>query len=110
MTRGLLLLLCLGALPSRAQADLPDAGLPDASVGGTGAERASEEQDTTSTGSTPCLTERDCDRGFQCLAGKCSYRVYREATFEGCDAVPGVWLLGVGLLLGRRYFLAKLTK
>lgn len=96
--------------PALGQADLPDAGLPDASVGGTGAERASEEEDATL--STPCLSDRDCDRGFSCTNTKCTYRRYRDATFDGCGAnsTNALWVLGAALLLRRRYFLLKLTK
>jgi len=97
-----LLLLCLIAFPALGQADLPDAGLPDAAVGGTGAERASEEEDATL--SDPCLSDKDCDRGFACVNSKCSYRRYREATFDGCGAetVGGLWVLGAALLFLRR--------
>jgi hypothetical protein len=104
--RGLALLVSLVA----AQVDLPDAGLPDASVGASGAERASEEQDTMSTASATCLSEADCDRGFACIAGKCSYRRYREATVEGCSSADGLWAVGVLLALRRRHFFAKFTK
>lgn len=108
VTRGLLLLLLLAG-PAWAQADLPDEGLPDASVGGTGAERSSEEEDSSLA--TPCLSERDCDRGLACRNGKCTWQRYRDATFEGCAATSGLWLLGAGLLLRRsRYFLLKFTK
>lgn len=111
MTRGLLLLLLM-ASPALAQADLPDAGLPDAAVGGTGAERASEEEEDET--SNPCLSDRDCDRGFACVADKCTYRRYREATFDGCGAqtATGLWLAGALLLLRRpaRYFFSKFTK
>lgn len=105
-----MLLVVLVAGPALAQADLPDAGLPDAAVGGTGAERASEEEEDAT--SNPCLSERDCDRGFACVNARCTWRRYREATSEGCGAMTttGVWLLGTLLLLGRRYFLAKFTK
>lgn len=107
--RRLALLLLLLSGSARAQADLPDAGLPDASVGGTGAERSSEEEDATL--STPCLSERDCDRGLTCTNGKCSWQRYRDATFEGCGATSGLGLLGAVLLLRRRgYFLLKFTK
>ena len=101
MTRWLLLLVLLAG-PALAQADLPDAGLPDAAVGGTGADRDSEEEDATI--SAPCLSERDCDRGFACNAGKCTWRRYREATFDGCgaQATTGLFLLGAVLLLLRR--------
>ncbi|MDP1830006.1 MAG: hypothetical protein Q8L48_42480 [Archangium sp.] len=110
MTRRLLVILLLAG-PVMAQADLPDAGLPDAAVGGTGAERDSEEEDATL--SSPCLSERDCDRGFACNAGKCTWRRYREATYEGCgaQATTGLFVLGAALLfVRRRYFLLKFTK
>ena len=112
MKHGLLLLL-LVAGTARAQADLPDAGLPDVVVGGTGAERASEEEDATL--STPCLSARDCDHGFACVNSKCTFQRYRDATFEGCGAevTGGLWLSGALLLLRRRqsaFFFVKLTK
>ena len=90
--------------------DLPDAGLPDAAVGGTGAERASqEEEDETSN---PCITDHDCDRGFACVNSKCTYRRYRDATLEGCGASvgTGLWAIGAVLLLRRVHFLSKRTK
>ena len=101
MKRGLLLLL-LVAGRARAQADLPDAGLPDVVVGGTGAERMSEEEDATL--STPCLSARDCDRGFACVHSKCTWQRYRDATFDGCgaEATSGLWLSGAVLLFRRR--------
>lgn len=108
----LVCLLLLVASPVLAQADLPDAGLPDASVGGTGAERASEEEEDAT--SNPCLSEKDCDRGFACVNNKCTWRRYREATFDGCGAqsVTGLSVFAALLLLRRRgpYFLAKFTK
>ena len=106
-----LLFLLLVAGPTWAQADLPDAGLPDAAVGGTGADRQTEEADSTIP--TPCLSARDCDRGFACTNGACTYRRYREATYDGCgaEAVTGLWISGALLLLTRRrYFLSNFTK
>lgn len=94
-----LTLLCLLSATAWAQADLPDAGLPDASVGGTGAERASEEEEDST--SNPCLSDRDCDRGLQCVNNKCTWRRYRDATFEGCDHT-GALVLGAALLLVTR--------
>lgn len=110
MTRWLFLLSLL-ALPVRAQADLPDAGLPDAAVGGTGAERASEEEEDSLT--NPCLSDRDCDQGFACVDRKCKWRRYRDATYEGCTAAPAGTLLVLGaalFALRRRHFLVKRTK
>ena len=106
-----LLLLSLFATAAWAQADLPDAGLPPAVVDEEGAQRASEESDTAPV---LCLTERDCDHGFACTNGQCTYRRYRDATFDGCGAetTSGLWVLGTVLLARRRrgYFLAKFTK
>ena len=81
--RGLLFLLLIVGTAAWAQADLPDAGLPPVAVDEEGAERASEEEDTAAV---TCLSARDCDRGFACTDGKCTYRRYRDATFEGCGA------------------------
>jgi hypothetical protein len=103
--RGFFALALWGTL-ALAQADLPDAGLPDASVGGTGAERASEEED--SQAQLSCLSDRDCDRGFQCVKSKCSHRRFRDATYEGCSATSSrtlVWMLAAVVMarkVGRR--------
>ena len=108
MLRPLLLLLCLAG-PAWAQADLPDAGLPDAALENSGAERASEEEDQGT--STPCLSDRDCDRGLQCVNATCRWQRYRDATFEGCSATGGAWLVGAAVLLaGRRHLRSKRTK
>ena len=91
-----------------------DAGLPAVVVGGSDAERASEEDEDGT--SNPCLSDRDCDRGFACVASRCTWRRYREATFEGCgaQATNGSWLLGAALLLRARrparHFLSNFTK
>lgn len=96
--RLLALLLCSLAGLAWGQVDLPDAGLPDASVGGTGAERSSEEEEDAT--SNPCLSDRDCDHGLQCKNSKCTWRPWRDATVEGCTAAPGtVLVLGVALFL-----------
>lgn len=109
MSRRLVLTVLLCAAGASAQADLPDAGLPDASVGGTGAERSSEEEDQGLA--TPCLSDRDCDRGLQCVHSTCRWQRYRDATFEGCSTTGGGSLLGATLLLAfRRHFLSKRTK
>jgi hypothetical protein len=108
--RGLLLFVLLAGA-AWAQADLPDAGLPDAAVGGTGADRQTEEADSTVP--TPCLSANDCDRGFACTNGTCTYQRYREATYDGCgaEAVGGLCVAGALLLLvRRRYFLSNFTK
>ena len=103
--------MLLIAAPALGQAELPDAGLPDASVGGSAPDQKTEEQDSTT--SDPCLTDHDCDRGFSCVNSRCTYRRYREATYDGCgaNAIDGLWVLGATLLfVRRRYFFAKLTK
>ena len=96
----------LAAPVAWAQADLPDAGLPDASIGEEGAERGSEEQDTSSNATTICLSSSDCDRGFQCIASHCVYRRFRDATEEGCVcSAPGAgwaWLAAAWWLRRRR--------
>lgn len=95
-----LLVFALLAAPAWADADLPDAGLPDASVGGTGAERASEEEEDATT--NPCLDDGDCDRGFQCLNAACTYRPYRDAEFSFCGTAPALPLLLLALAAFRR--------
>jgi hypothetical protein len=97
--RSLFLGFILSGSLALAQADLPDAGLPDAAVGETGAERSSEEEDANLQ--TPCLSSRDCDRGWACNAGKCTWQQYREAEFEGCGAAPGLIAVAALLMLAR---------
>jgi uncharacterized protein (TIGR03382 family) len=80
-------LLCLAGT-ARAQ-DLPDASLPDASVGAGGADHTSEENDPAGA----CLASSDCDRGFTCRSGRCVYSRIIDATFTGCEAA-GPGLLG----------------
>lgn len=100
MARWLLVFALLAAVPAWADADLPDAGLPDASVGGTGAERASEEEEDSTD--NPCLDDGDCDRGFQCLQARCTYRAYRDADFSFCGAAPSWPLILLALAALRR--------
>lgn len=88
-------------------AELPDAGLPDASVGEAGAERASEEQEQGAD--APCVSAADCDRGFACVEGRCTWQRARDATFLGCGS-GGLAAAAVGLLAVRRQRLANLTK
>jgi hypothetical protein len=94
--RSLFLGFILSGTLALAQADLPDAGLPDASVGGTGAERSSEEEDANLR--TPCLSSNQCDRGAACIDGVCKWQRYRDATYVGCGAAPGLVVLGAVLL------------
>jgi hypothetical protein len=49
----------------------------------------------------PCLFDKDCDRGFQCINSKCTYRRFRDATFTGCAEASNAVLL-VALALWRK--------
>lgn len=75
--------------------ELPDAALPDASVGMGGAEHGSEENDPNG----PCLDSRECERGFTCQSGRCTPTPIREAK---CGGVAVTSLLAVGVVLARR--------
>jgi len=77
--------------------DLPDASLPDASVGQGGADQSSEENDVGG----PCLSTADCEGRFVCQGGRC---VPSDVKKAGCGstAVTATLLAGVGLLLSRR--------
>ena len=79
--------------------ELPDAGLPDASVGSGGPDMNGEENDPS--GGT-CLDDSTCDRGFQCVERRC---VPRPVQNVGCSAAGLELLAGlslVGLLRRRR--------
>lgn len=74
-----------------------DASLPDASVGSGGADRDSPDEGD----GRPvvfCRLSRDCDRGFSCVDGKCTWAGYRDATSGGCSGAPGAVGLGLGAL------------
>lgn len=81
-----------------------DASIPDASVGGGGADRDSpDEGDGRPT--VFCKFNRDCDRGFNCVNGKCTWAGYRDATNGGCSGAPGalaLLLAAVALRVWRR--------
>jgi len=95
---GCLLLVWAGA--ALAQDDTPDAaGFPDHSVGQGGADQTSPE---TEDSTTTCTWDADCEHGFSCRNGKCSYNRVRDATFEGCSAAPGGLAAAAALLLRRR--------
>lgn len=87
--------LLLSAVSVAAQ-ELPDAGLPDASVGEGGAERGSEENDPTGMA---CLDAKACGGSFDCVNGRC---VPRAPVVVGCGAAPGLVVLGGVLTLLRR--------
>lgn len=100
-TRASLSLTAVAALllaaPTAFAQDLPDASLPDASVGQGGADRGSEENETGG----PCLDSRDCEGGFTCQAGRCVPGAVKTAGCGGTAAL-GVLATGVGLTLVRR--------
>lgn len=87
--------LLLAAFSVGAQ-ELPDSGLPDASVGEGGADRGSEENDPTGMA---CLDAKSCGGTFACVNGRC---VPRPPVVVGCGAAPaGLAVLGL-LAWGRR--------
>jgi hypothetical protein len=86
-------LLVAVATPAVGQ-ELPDAGLPDASVGMSGADRDTEEADPQGG---PCLGPNDCAQGLTCQAQRC---VPVKPVTVGCGSAPGgVLLLGLSALL-----------
>ena len=101
MRRCLVLAMALWGAAALGQ-DLPDASLPDASVGEGGADHTSEENDPGGA----CLSAADCERGFTCRGGSCVPGGIRDATF-GCGAAAGSGLVGsllvaAALARGRR--------
>lgn len=102
------LAVVLGAGLAFAQPkDTPDASeFPDASIAEGGADRVSQEsQDNANIAA--CTYDKDCERGTVCQAGKCVYRPFINATYEGCSVVDGAgvvvaaWALGAVLLRRR---------
>lgn len=77
--------------------DLPDASLPDASVGGGGADMTSEENDQ----GVPCLDSRDCEGRFTCDRGRCVPGSVKKVGCGGTAAL-GTLVLGAGLVVTRR--------
>ena len=77
--------------------DIPDSGLPDGGVVGSGgAEQASPENDPNATS---CLDAKACDMGFDCVNGRCVPRAVKNV---GCSAVPGALVLGALVVALRR--------
>lgn len=76
--------------------ELPDAGLPDASVGEGGADRDTEEADM---GGGPCLNANECTMAFACVNGRCVPAPVQDV---GCSAAPVSALLLAGLIFLRR--------
>lgn len=87
----------LWAAPVALAQDLPDASLPDASVGQGGADRDTEENEMGG----PCLDSRDCEGGFTCQDGRCVPGGVKKVGCGGAAAL-GVLTAGVGLTLVRR--------
>ena len=98
MLRRLALVFALLTTSVAAAQDLPDAGLPDGSVGQGGADRDSEESDM---GGGPCLTSNECTMGFACVDARC---VPSAVTDVGCSttALSAVAALGLLFLVRRR--------
>jgi hypothetical protein len=105
LTLGLLL-----PLAGRAQdAGLPDGGsvydLPDASVGGGGADRDNPEgEDSTGRPGGSCRSSGECAARFSCTQGQCRYTGIRQAERVGCLLGPEDTLavLGLGLVVAAR--------
>ena len=102
----LCLMLWLLPLASRAQ----DGGVldhvPDASVGGGGADRDNEETEGgVGQPGGVCLTGRDCAARFGCVEGRCRYVGVRQAERVGCLLGPEDTLavVGLGLVLVLRH-------
>ncbi len=94
----LCLMLWLLPLASRAE----DGGvldqIPDASVGGGGADRDNEENEGgVGQPGGVCLTGRDCAARFGCVEGRCRYVGVRQAERVGCLLGPEDTLAVVGL-------------
>jgi uncharacterized protein (TIGR03382 family) len=100
--RSLVLVPCLVVsflLAQPAWAQGWDASLPDASVDEGGDGRTSEESDTSSS---PCLADRDCDRGFKCRDRACVYQRFRDAEFTGCGTAGAAVVAPLAALAWRR--------
>lgn len=111
-SRFALALLLFLPLAVRAQdAGLADGGsvydLPDASVGGGGADRDNPEgDDTTGRPGGACRSGADCAARFSCSQGRCRYTGIRQAERVGCLLGPedtlAVVALGLVLVARRR--------
>ena len=93
--RSLLLLLCVVTAPALAQ-ELPDAGLPDASVGGGGTDMNQEENDGNDA---TCLSDANCDNGFACVSSRCQPRPVQNL---GCSVGGPMQLVALALVIARR--------
>ncbi|WP_257453465.1 MXAN_6627.5 family MYXO-CTERM protein [Archangium lipolyticum] len=105
-----LTLTLLLPLAGRAQdAGTPDAGsvfdVPDASVGGGGADRDNPEaDDSTGRPGGACRSSADCASRFSCAQGQCRYTGIRQAERVGCLLGPedSLAVAGLGLLVAVR--------
>ncbi|MDX2014354.1 MAG: hypothetical protein SFW67_29415 [Myxococcaceae bacterium] len=76
-----------------------DASIPDASAGMGGADMTSEENEMRD----PCLSSRECERGFVCTDGRCTPAPIRNASGCGGGGMALATLpLAFGLLVRSR--------
>jgi len=90
--------------PSEIDASLPDidvvdASVTDASVGEGGADTSQEKDDSVGRVTLVCHNSGDCNRGFACQAGRCTYIGYRRASNGGCILGVDAALFAVGFVL-----------
>ena len=112
LTRLALTLALLLPLAGRAQdAGVPDGGslydLPDASVGGGGADRDNPEgEDSAGRPGGTCRSSAECATRFSCTQGQCRYTGIRQAERVGCLLGPedtlAVVALGLVVAVRRR--------
>ncbi|HEX5749941.1 MAG TPA: MXAN_6627.5 family MYXO-CTERM protein [Archangium sp.] len=100
-----LALLLPRAVHAQQDAGTRDAGsvydVPDASVGGGGADRDNPEgDDSTGRPGGACRSGNDCAARFSCTQGVCRYTGIRQADRVGCLLGPEDSLAVVGLGLG----------
>nr|AYM53726.1 hypothetical protein [Archangium gephyra] len=93
------------AVHAQQDAGTRDAGsvydVPDASVGGGGADRDNPEgDDSTGRPGGACRSGNDCAARFSCTQGMCRYTGIRQADRVGCLLGPEDSLAVVGLGLG----------
>ncbi|MCU0701941.1 MAG: hypothetical protein MUC96_36025 [Myxococcaceae bacterium] len=75
-----------------------DASIPDASAGMGGADMTSEENEMRD----PCLSSRECERGFVCTDGRCTPAPIRNASGCGGGMALATLPLALGLLVRSR--------
>jgi hypothetical protein len=90
--------------PPEVDASLPDlegvdASVTDASVGEGGADTSQEKDDSVGRVTLVCKNSGDCNRGFACKAGRCTYIGYRRADNGGCILGIDAALFAVGFAL-----------